>query len=72
MAQNPPHSNAYTEYLDVNGIKHASHPDFVVHFTNGYFVYIEVKSMQDINKEKTALLEQAYKKYFAMPKQKNL
>ncbi|WP_121022698.1 DEAD/DEAH box helicase family protein [Helicobacter vulpis] len=70
--KNPPHSNAYIQYLDQQGNKHASYPDFVMRFTNGYLVYIEVKNAQDINHEKTKLLAQAYQEYFTTFKQENL
>ncbi|MFC3848418.1 DEAD/DEAH box helicase family protein [Helicobacter baculiformis] len=70
--KNPPHSNVYIQYLDQQGNKHASYPDFVMRFSNGYLVYIEVKNAQDINQEKTKLLAQAYKEYFSNPKQENL
>ncbi|WP_163555161.1 DEAD/DEAH box helicase family protein [Helicobacter suis] len=62
--KNSSKSNAYIEYLDDSGNKHTSHPDFVMQFKNGYFVYIEIKSGNDINPTKTALLERAYQEYF--------
>lgn len=61
--------NIYGEYLD--DLSDANKPnksyfDFVIKFENGNYLYLEVKGADDsdIDKEKTALLEKAYKDYF--------
>lgn len=63
-AKNQTSSNIFGEYLDDdNNIRH-SYFDFIIKFKNGFYLYIEVKSKNDINAEKTKQLEKAYKDYF--------
>lgn len=63
-AKNQISSNIFGEYLDDdNNIRH-SYFDFIIKFNNGFYLYIEVKSRNDINAEKTKQLEKAYKDYF--------
>lgn len=63
-AKNQTSSNIFGEYLDDdNNIRH-SYFDFIIKFKNGFYLYIEVKSKDDINAEKTNQLEKAYKDYF--------
>ncbi len=59
-------SNIYGEYLDDEHNKRMSYFDFVVKFNNGNYLYIEVKGGDDndIDSQKTALLEKAYANYF--------
>jgi hypothetical protein len=65
-AKNPTTSNIYGEYLDDEHNKRRSYFDFVVQFNNGNYLYIEVKGGDDndIDSQKTALLEKAYANYF--------
>ena len=63
-AKNQTSSNIFGEYLDDdNNIRH-SYFDFIIKFKNGFYLYIEVKSKNDINAEKTKQLEKAYQDYF--------
>jgi len=63
-AKNLTSSNIFGEYLDdVNNIR-KSYFDFILKFENGFYLYIEVKGIPDINENKTKLLEKAYKDYF--------
>ena len=57
-------SNVNSAFLDkYNKLRH-SYFDFVIKFNNDTFLYIEVKSKQDINPEKTKTLQGAYEEYF--------
>ena len=51
-------------YLDGNNNLRYSFFDFVVKFENDTFLYIEVKSKADIDKDKTSMLKGAYAEYF--------
>lgn len=62
--KNQKNSNIFIEYLDESGSKRKSYMDFIIKFKNGYYMYIEVKSQQDINIFKTGLLEESYQSYF--------
>lgn len=55
------------EYLDKEFSLHTSYWDFILKFSNNVSLYIEVKSENDINPEKTILLENAYSDYFKNP-----
>lgn len=52
------------DYLDRTHTFHKSYFDFIVKFTNGNYLYIEVKGKNDIDPEKTKLLKDAYEDYF--------
>lgn len=52
------------DYLDKTHTFHKSFFDFIVKFTNGNHLYIEVKGKNDIDPEKTALLKEAFADYF--------
>ena len=41
-----------------------SYFDFILKFENGFYLYIEVKGIPDINADKTELLKSAYSDYF--------
>ena len=63
-AKNLTTSNIFGEYLDdMLNIK-KSYFDFILKFENGYYLYIEVKGIPDINASKTELLKNAYTDYF--------
>ena len=64
-AKNIVTSNISGEYLDENQNFRNSYFDFIVKFSNGSFLYIEVKSENDIDPIKTELLEKAYAEYFS-------
>ena len=57
-------SSVKGEYLDSEFSVHKSYWDFIVKFSNNISLYIEVKSTNDINPNKTSLLKDAYKSYF--------
>ncbi len=63
-AKNQTSSNVFGNYLDENNEIHRSYFDFIVKFRNGHYLYIEVKGKDDIDAEKTARLEVAYRDYF--------
>jgi len=71
-AKNSRNSNIYIEYLDENLNKAKSYVDFVLKFSNGALVYIEVKSKEDIDENKTNRLKNAYKSYFEKLNANNL
>jgi len=57
-------SNVNGAYLDkYKNLRH-SYFDFIIKFNNDTFLYIEVKSEQDIDPEKTKTLLGAYEEYF--------
>lgn len=58
-------SNINGEYFDKNHNFKRSFFDFVVKFSNESFLYIEVKSENDIDPEKTQNLREAYEDYFS-------
>jgi type III restriction enzyme len=62
--KNLPNSSISGDYLDKTHTFHKSFFDFIVKFTNGNHLYIEVKGKNDIDPEKTALLKEAYADYF--------
>jgi len=57
-------SNVNGAYLDENKNLRHSYFDFIIKFNNDTFLYIEVKSEQDIDPEKTKTLQGAYEEYF--------
>ncbi|MDR3186690.1 MAG: DEAD/DEAH box helicase family protein [Christensenellaceae bacterium] len=63
-AKNLLSSNVNGEYLDENNNIRHSYFDFIIKFQNNYFLYIEVKSTEDIDERKTQLLRNAYANYF--------
>lgn len=63
-AKNLTSSNIFGEYLDDMLNVKKSYFDFILKFNNGYYLYIEVKGIPDINADKTELLKNAYKDYF--------
>ncbi len=63
-AKNLVHSNIYGEYLDEFKNIQKSYFDFILKFSNGNILYIEVKGENDINEDKTTLLKNAYCSYF--------
>lgn len=63
-AKNLSISNVYGEYIDDNQVFRFSYFDFIIKFSNGSFLYIEVKSDEDIDPTKTELLERSYTSYF--------
>ncbi len=68
-AKNQTTSNISSEYLDENKQKRKSYFDYILKFENNYFLYIEVKSINDIDPEKTAKLKKAYESYFENKKE---
>ncbi len=70
-SKNLRNSSISGDYLDKTHTFHKSYFDFIVKFTNGNHLYIEVKGKNDINPEKTSLLREAYSEYFNNQK-KNL
>lgn len=63
-AKNLASSNISGEYIADDNTFRKSFFDFIIKFENGIFLYIEVKSTNDIDPEKTALLRRAYNDYF--------
>lgn len=63
-AKNLTSSNIFGEYLDDMLNVKKSYFDFILKFENGYYLYIEVKGIPDINADKTVLLKNAYADYF--------
>lgn len=63
-AKNQTTSNIYGNYLDDSNKVMRSFFDFIIKFNNGFYLYLEVKGKKDIDENKTALLEKAYKAYF--------
>lgn len=57
-------SSVNADYIDEKHGFHKSYFDFIVKFTNGAYLYIEVKNKTDIDEEKTELLKKSYKDYF--------
>lgn len=57
-------SNVNGAYIDKYNKVHHSFFDYIIKFNNGNFLYIEVKSEQDINPDKTKTLQGAYAEYF--------
>lgn len=57
-------SNVSSEYLDDSIYVKQSFFDFIIKFTNNIFLYIEVKSVDDIDPMKTKTLKTAYADYF--------
>ena len=57
-------SSVSSDYLDDNHKFHKSYFDFIIKFSNGIYLYIEVKNKNDINAEKTELLKKSYDDYF--------
>jgi len=57
-------SSVCSDYLDENHAFHKSFFDFIIKFSNGSYLYIEVKSKDDINSDKTELLKKSYADYF--------
>lgn len=68
-AKNQTSGNLYGEYLDGTSTTRKSYFDFVIKFKNGNLLYIEVKGDEDndIDREKTRKLKQAYEDYFKNP-----
>lgn len=52
------------DYFDSSHAFHKSYFDFILKFSNGAFLYIEVKNKNDIDEEKTKVLKETYKEYF--------
>jgi type III restriction enzyme len=71
-AKNQTTGNIYGEYLDENKSCRKSFFDFVIKYSNGVFLYIEVKGEQDINPLKTEALRRAYADYFKKEMQQDL
>lgn len=63
-AKNHTSSNIYGDYMDYNNHLRKSYFDFIIKFDNGRFLYLEIKGKDDIEPEKTELLEKAYSAYF--------
>ena len=63
-SKNLRNSSVSGDYLDRTHTFHKSFFDFIIKFTNGNHLYIEVKGKKDINPEKTALLKESYSDYF--------
>jgi len=63
-SKNLRNSSISGDYLDRTHTFHKSFFDFIVKFTNGNHLYIEVKGKNDIDPEKTKLLKEAYADYF--------
>ncbi len=63
-AKNLTASNIFGEYLDDMLNVKKSYFDFILKFENGFYLYIEVKGIPDINADKTELLKNAYSDYF--------
>lgn len=63
-SKNLRNSSVSGDYLDRTHTFYKSFFDFIIKFTNGSHLYIEVKGKNDINPEKTALLKEAYSDYF--------
>ena len=63
-SKNLRNSNISGDYLDRTHTFHKSFFDFIIKFTNGNHLYIEVKGKNDIDPEKTKLLKEAYSDYF--------
>lgn len=63
-AKNLTASNIFGEYLDDMLNVKKSYFDFILKFENGFYLYIEVKGIPDINADKTELLKSAYSDYF--------
>jgi hypothetical protein len=57
-------SSVNADYLDKNHTFHKSYFDFIIKFSNGAFLYIEVKNQLDIDPDKTQLLKESYADYF--------
>jgi len=70
-AKNITSSNVSGEYMDDNNKERNSYFDFIIKFSNNVFLYIEIKGANDIDPQKTAMLEKSYAEYFAKH-QKNL
>jgi type III restriction enzyme len=65
-------SKISAEYLDDNNVARRSFFDFIVKFDCGICLYIEVKSKNDINSDKTQQLKNSYADYFDRRGQRNL
>ncbi|MDR2267318.1 MAG: DEAD/DEAH box helicase family protein [Christensenellaceae bacterium] len=63
-AKNLSNSNINGEYIDENNNTRHSYFDYIIKFSNGLYLYIEVKSIRDIDVNKTILLKKAYADYF--------
>ncbi len=63
-SKNMTSSNVSADYLDSNLKVKKSYFDYVVKFSNGAFLYIESKSIDDIDEVKTGELLNAYNSYF--------
>lgn len=57
-------SNVSADYIDEDNNVRKSFFDFVIKFKNGAYLYIESKSKNDIDKEKTKTLLKSYSEYF--------
>lgn len=60
-------SNVYAEYINETLDTRKSYFDYIVKFTNGNYLYLEVKGddQSDIDKEKTKLLQESYENFFS-------
>lgn len=58
-------SNLNVDFLDPYNKVKKSYFDYVIKFENGAFLYIESKSANDIDREKTQELKKAYASYFS-------
>lgn len=67
--KNQSSGNLFGEYLDSTNTTRKSYFDFVIKFENGNLLYIEVKGNEenDIDREKTQKLKNAYEEYFKSP-----
>lgn len=70
-AKNQTTSNIFGNYVDENNNIHKSYFDFILKSDNDFYLYLEVKGKNDIDSDKTALLENAYQSYF-VNRQKDL
>lgn len=63
-AKNQRSGNICGVYLGHDNGIHKNYFDFIIKYSNGIFLYVEVKGEQDINPEKTECLKFSYRKYF--------
>lgn len=57
-------STVNSDYMDEAHAFHKSYFDFILKFSNGVYLYIEVKNKTDIDADKTQLLKDSYEDYF--------
>lgn len=62
--KNKPDSSIFAQYLDEDNNIKSSFFDFIVQFSNGINLFIEVKNTEDIDPKKTAILKKSYEYIF--------